>query len=155
MAHESATSAVLSRDGSSPPTQLQSLIGCISLSPSRGLYIMATLRCPDFSYVGSRLPRHLSQEKEPGGNRVALHCLASEVIQPYFCQVLLIQASSSKPAQAEGEGERDSTSWVAVKRFCKIRWVGKYSSYDFSMQSSIWTYRKNLFQNLYQESMWC
>ena len=101
--------AELSRDGSSPPTQLH-MIGCISLSPSRGLYIMATSRCPDFSYVGSRLPRHLSQEKEPGGNRVALHCLASEVIQPCFCQVLLIPASSFKPAQAEGEGERDSTS---------------------------------------------
>ena len=34
--------------------------------------------------------------REPGGNWVALHCLALEVMQPYFCQVLLIQASSSK-----------------------------------------------------------
>ena len=108
LAHESATSAALSRDGSSPPTQLH-LIGCISLSPSHGLYIMATSRCTDFSYVGSRLPRHLFQEREPGGNWVSLHCFASEVMKPYFCQVLLIQASSSKPAQAEGEGERDST----------------------------------------------
>lgn len=48
------------------PAQLH-LIGYASLSPTQGLYSTAASRWPDLSQVDSRLPRHLSQEREPGG----------------------------------------------------------------------------------------
>lgn len=51
------------------PAQLH-LIGYASLSPTQGLYSMAASRWPDFSQVDSRLLRHLSQEREPGGEAV-------------------------------------------------------------------------------------
>ena len=48
-------------------------------------------RWPDFLHVSSRLPRPVSQEREPGESCIAFYGLASEVMQPYFRHSLLIK----------------------------------------------------------------
>lgn len=123
-------------------------------NPGWGLYLRYVVS-PVWQFkVGSRLPRPLSQEREPGESWIAFYGLAPEVRQPSFLHILLIKAGSHNTSLGLRGGENRLHLLYGSDKVLENYMGWKRSCLWFLLQSTLWTHRKNWFQILYQELMW-